>query len=410
MARAQLSADLEHAIVGPRVRPAVPADRRDRDAAGWSASRRSCAGSIPSAAGSARTTSSGSPRSPTRSSRSAAGCSSQACRQVRAWHDLVDAGSFTMSVNISARQLAQPDFVDEVLTIIREAGVEPAEIVLEMTETSMLQDSAATRAKLQDLRDAGIGVSIDDFGTGYSSLSYLQRFPVTTLKIARDFVDVDGHRRRRVGARQRHRGPRPGAASCRSSPKASSSGRSSAACGRSAASSPRASTSRGRSTRPSIESLLAHGGVLSGDPDSTRRWPTCVRSESSRPADRSIRARPRKFRFPHAPTGTFVPLARRAARDDRAQQTTAARSAVATYGLQTRQTRRKAGTQSQGSSGSPLPKDRPAARHRTSARPKVVSMLQVDRPDGGAAPSDAHAGPTVAGASTSPRPVASARP
>ena len=55
----------------------------------------------------------------------------------------------------------------------------------------MLQDIAATRSKLQELRDAGIGVSIDDFGTGYSSLSYLQQFPVTTLKIARDFVDVD---------------------------------------------------------------------------------------------------------------------------------------------------------------------------------------------------------------------------
>jgi EAL domain-containing protein (putative c-di-GMP-specific phosphodiesterase class I) len=118
---------------------------------------------------------------------------SQACKQVRAWHGLVAPGSFTVSVNISARQLVQPDFVDEVLTIIRDAGVEPTEIVLEMTETSMLQDSASTRAKLQDLRDAGIGVSIDDFGTGYSSLSYLQRFPVTTLKIARDFVDVDSH-------------------------------------------------------------------------------------------------------------------------------------------------------------------------------------------------------------------------
>jgi diguanylate cyclase (GGDEF)-like protein len=116
----------------------------------------------------------------------------QACRQVYAWHDLVTPGSFTVSVNISARQLVQPDFVDEVLAIIRKAGVEPSEIVLEMTETSMLQDSATTRAKLQDLRDAGIGVSIDDFGTGYSSLSYLQRFPVTTLKIARDFVEVDG--------------------------------------------------------------------------------------------------------------------------------------------------------------------------------------------------------------------------
>jgi EAL domain-containing protein (putative c-di-GMP-specific phosphodiesterase class I) len=117
---------------------------------------------------------------------------SQACRQLDAWHHLVTPGSFTVSVNISARQLVQPDFVDDVLAIIGEFGVLPSEIVLEMTETSMLQDSATTRAKLQDLRDAGIGVSIDDFGTGYSSLSYLQRFPVTTLKIARDFVDVDG--------------------------------------------------------------------------------------------------------------------------------------------------------------------------------------------------------------------------
>jgi diguanylate cyclase (GGDEF)-like protein len=117
---------------------------------------------------------------------------SQACRQVRAWQRLVGSQPFTVSVNISARQLVQPDFVEEVQEIIREAGVEPTQIVLEMTETSMLQDSAATREKLQDLRDAGIGVSIDDFGTGYSSLSYLQRFPVTTLKIARDFIDVDG--------------------------------------------------------------------------------------------------------------------------------------------------------------------------------------------------------------------------
>jgi predicted signal transduction protein with EAL and GGDEF domain len=117
---------------------------------------------------------------------------SQACRQLDAWRHVVTPGSFTVSINISARQLVQPDFVDEVLAIIREFGVDPSEIVLEMTETSMLQDSATTRAKLQDLRDAGIGVSIDDFGTGYSSLSYLQRFPVTTLKIARDFVDVDG--------------------------------------------------------------------------------------------------------------------------------------------------------------------------------------------------------------------------
>ena len=117
---------------------------------------------------------------------------SQACQQVRAWRKAIGNAPFTVSVNISARQLMQPDFVEDVEAIIREAGVAPTDIVLEMTETSMLQDSAATRDKLQELRDAGIGVSLDDFGTGYSSLSYLQRFPVTTLKIARDFVDVDG--------------------------------------------------------------------------------------------------------------------------------------------------------------------------------------------------------------------------
>jgi diguanylate cyclase (GGDEF)-like protein len=117
---------------------------------------------------------------------------SQACRQIRDWQRLIGDEPFTVSVNISARQLVQPDFVEDVRAIIHEAGVDPNRIVLEMTETSMLQDSATTREKLQELRDAGIGVSLDDFGTGYSSLSYLQRFPVTTLKIARDFVDVDG--------------------------------------------------------------------------------------------------------------------------------------------------------------------------------------------------------------------------
>jgi diguanylate cyclase (GGDEF)-like protein len=116
---------------------------------------------------------------------------SEACRQMQTWRDLASSVPFTVSVNISARELNQPDFVDRVLTTIREAGVDPAEIVLEMTETAMLQDWAATRVKLQDLRNAGVSLSVDDFGTGYSSLSYLQRFPVTTLKIARDFVMCD---------------------------------------------------------------------------------------------------------------------------------------------------------------------------------------------------------------------------
>jgi diguanylate cyclase (GGDEF)-like protein len=116
----------------------------------------------------------------------------EACRQARAWRELVADRSFTVSVNISARQLVQPGFVDDVLAIIRGSEIAPEAIVLEMTETAMLQETVATQEKLGRLREAGIGISVDDFGTGYSSLSYLQRFPVSILKIARDFVDVEG--------------------------------------------------------------------------------------------------------------------------------------------------------------------------------------------------------------------------
>ncbi len=113
-----------------------------------------------------------------------------ACRQARAWRDMQPGSAFSVSVNVSARQLSQPGFVDEVLAIVSGSGVDPTGIVLEMTETAMLQEFDATRQKLRQLRAAGMGISVDDFGTGYSSLSYLKRFPVTTLKIARDFVDV----------------------------------------------------------------------------------------------------------------------------------------------------------------------------------------------------------------------------
>jgi predicted signal transduction protein with EAL and GGDEF domain len=113
----------------------------------------------------------------------------EACHQIRALHDLVPP-EFKMSVNVSVRQLAQPDFVAEVLATIRDAGVDPSRIELEMTETVMLKDVPSTRDKLRELRDAGVGISVDDFGTGYSSLSYVQQLPITTLKIARDFVGV----------------------------------------------------------------------------------------------------------------------------------------------------------------------------------------------------------------------------
>ncbi|HSP64942.1 MAG TPA: EAL domain-containing protein [Candidatus Deferrimicrobium sp.] len=96
-----------------------------------------------------------------------------------------------VSVNISARQLQQPGFVDEVLEVVAESGLPPSALVLELTESIVLDDAnaAASIAKLEALKRTGIRIAIDDFGTGYSSLSYLRRLPVDILKIAKPFVD-----------------------------------------------------------------------------------------------------------------------------------------------------------------------------------------------------------------------------
>ena len=116
----------------------------------------------------------------------------RSCRQATAWHDRWPvARLMEMSVNVAARQLEQSDFVDQVAAILQATGVDPATLVLEVTETTLLQNADDAIAKLSALRQLGVGVAIDDFGTGYSSLSYLQRFPATTIKIARDFVAVD---------------------------------------------------------------------------------------------------------------------------------------------------------------------------------------------------------------------------
>jgi diguanylate cyclase (GGDEF)-like protein len=115
----------------------------------------------------------------------------EACRQMATWNAFASPLPFTVNVNASAREAGQPTFVHQVLATIGEAGIDPARVVIEMTETALLQDWKATQAKLHSLRDAGLGIAVDDFGTGYSSLSYLQRFPVTELKIARDFVSDD---------------------------------------------------------------------------------------------------------------------------------------------------------------------------------------------------------------------------
>jgi EAL domain-containing protein (putative c-di-GMP-specific phosphodiesterase class I) len=115
----------------------------------------------------------------------------EACRQMQAWSEIDSPLQFTVNVNASAKEVCQPTFVRQVMETIGEAGLDPTRVMIEMTETTLLQDWKGTQAKLRELRDGGVGISVDDFGTGYSSLSYLQRFPVTELKIARDFVSDD---------------------------------------------------------------------------------------------------------------------------------------------------------------------------------------------------------------------------
>lgn len=92
------------------------------------------------------------------------------------------------SVNVSARQFRNRDFVAQVEGVLARTGLEPRWLELEITESMLMGDMEAIIARMEDLRRIGVALSIDDFGTGYSSLSYLSRFPITTLKIDRAFI------------------------------------------------------------------------------------------------------------------------------------------------------------------------------------------------------------------------------
>lgn len=93
-----------------------------------------------------------------------------------------------MAVNISARQLRQPDFVQQVMAAIDTSGANPHRLKLELTESLLLDDIESTIGKMTALKAIGVSFSLDDFGTGYSSLSYLKRLPLDQLKIDRSFV------------------------------------------------------------------------------------------------------------------------------------------------------------------------------------------------------------------------------
>jgi EAL domain-containing protein (putative c-di-GMP-specific phosphodiesterase class I) len=99
---------------------------------------------------------------------------------------------FTIGVNISAWQVQHPTMVDSVREALRESGLHPSMLMLEITESVMLRDTNVTLSRLRELKALGLSLAVDDFGTGYSSLSYLQRFPIDVLKIDKAFVDPLG--------------------------------------------------------------------------------------------------------------------------------------------------------------------------------------------------------------------------
>ena len=110
----------------------------------------------------------------------------EAVRQASQWQK--QGTPVTVSINVSALQFNQVDFVETVAAVIRTAGLAPQLLELELTESILIRDANETMARLHALAELGVALSIDDFGTGYSSLAYLKRFPISKLKIDRSFV------------------------------------------------------------------------------------------------------------------------------------------------------------------------------------------------------------------------------
>ena len=111
-----------------------------------------------------------------------------ACRQLRAWVDHPLASRFTLSVNLSAKQFRQADFVTRVEALLQANSVPAARLKLELTESTVLDNVEDTITKMRALRSLGVSFSMDDFGTGYSSLQYLKRLPLNQVKIDQSFV------------------------------------------------------------------------------------------------------------------------------------------------------------------------------------------------------------------------------
>lgn len=113
----------------------------------------------------------------------------EACRQIHKWQEqFPQYPPLQISVNLSVKQFMNKDLIEHIKTALRETGVDPHSLKLEITESMVMENVEAAIEMLEQMRSLGIELSIDDFGTGYSSLSYLHRFPISTLKVDRSFV------------------------------------------------------------------------------------------------------------------------------------------------------------------------------------------------------------------------------
>jgi diguanylate cyclase (GGDEF)-like protein len=113
----------------------------------------------------------------------------EACEQAYRWRARFgDRAPLPVSVNVSARQLAQPELPEIIRQVLADTGASPGDLAIELTETALIEESSVPAASLHELKALGVRILLDDFGTGYSSLSHLQRFPIDALKIDRSFV------------------------------------------------------------------------------------------------------------------------------------------------------------------------------------------------------------------------------
>ncbi len=124
----------------------------------------------------------------------------EACRRARGWAEICPSRPgeppLGVCVNLSARQFRRANLAAEISQVLRETGLDPATLILEVTESAIMEDAEDKAAQLDRLKDIGVRLAVDDFGTGYSSLAYLSRFPLDFLKIDRAFVEGLGNGRR----------------------------------------------------------------------------------------------------------------------------------------------------------------------------------------------------------------------